>query len=128
MMQQTYERDKQDKIYRVAIIFIDKLLKAGINLASINTNDWHCNTEPSVYVGARRYKRLSNYDAQLAIKYMQRSASKANEIYQLTMNGGIMFEGTQNECFTQLVRSQGRSANYVLEFGGWNIVRKGGVK
>lgn len=71
MMQQTYERSKQDKIYRVAIIFIDKLLQADISLAHINTNDWHCNTEPSVYVAGRRYKRLSNYDAQLAIKYMQ---------------------------------------------------------
>jgi len=69
MKKETLKRDRKDPVYKEAVKFISILLDAKIPLACIDTNDWHCNTEPSVYVGDRRYKRLSKFDAKNAIKY-----------------------------------------------------------
>jgi hypothetical protein len=51
-----------------AIRFIGQLRENGIPLSDININDYNCNTEPSVYVGDKRYSRLAKNDYKLALK------------------------------------------------------------
>lgn len=58
-----------NKKHKKAIEFIDKLLDKGIEIDSININDWNCNLNPSVYLGIRRYSRLAKNDYKLALRY-----------------------------------------------------------
>jgi hypothetical protein len=53
-----------------------KVLRAELPLSHIDTNDWQCNTRPSVYVHNKknmfklaRYSRCSKYDIKLALKF-----------------------------------------------------------
>jgi len=56
MKTETFEKDKQNPLYKRAIPFIEKLLYHGIPLSAIETNDFNSNTRPSVYV-VREYGR-----------------------------------------------------------------------
>lgn len=80
MKQETFERDKNDPLYKnSAIPFIDKLLALNIPLSAIDTNDWHSNIMPRVYV-TREYGRRSGgavrkaHVNQFGIKTAQRLA------------------------------------------------------
>lgn len=51
MTQDTFNTMKGDDLYKhSAVPFIDKLILNKIPLSAINTNDFHCNTMPRVYV------------------------------------------------------------------------------
>ena len=82
MEQRTFESMKRDAHYKKAIPFIENLLKAGIPLSAILTNDWHCNLVPREYV-TREYGRSqggqsnSSHQTRLGIK----SAKKLAEFY-----------------------------------------------
>jgi hypothetical protein len=77
MKKETLKRDKQDTIYSEAVKFIAKLLDANIPLDVINTNDFHSNSRPSVYIGVgymgerymKRCQRYSNYDVKNAVRW-----------------------------------------------------------
>jgi len=60
------------KLHKKAIYFIKQLLAHKVNLDQININDWNSNTNPSVYVGSRRYSRLAESDWKLALKYIRK--------------------------------------------------------
>ena len=59
MQQDTFDKMKTDDLYKnSAVPFIDSLIMANIPLSAINTNDWHCNYMPRVYV-TREYGRAN---------------------------------------------------------------------
>lgn len=59
MQQDTFDKMKIDELYKnSAVPFIDNLIMANIPLSAINTNDWHCNYMPRVYV-TREYGRAN---------------------------------------------------------------------
>jgi len=54
---ETFERDKKDELHKHSSVpFINKLLALNVPLSAIDTNDFHCNTMPRVYV-TREYGR-----------------------------------------------------------------------
>lgn len=76
---ETFEIDKQDELYKhSAIPFIDTLLSLNVPLSAINTNDWHNNTMPRVYV-TREYGR-ENGGATRKAHVMQLSAKAAKRL------------------------------------------------
>lgn len=57
MNNETFLRAKKDEMYKhSAVPFIDTLLSLNVPLSAINTNDWHSNFMPRVYV-TREYGR-----------------------------------------------------------------------
>jgi hypothetical protein len=53
----TFERDKKDELYKhSAVPFINTLLALNVPLSAIDTNDFHTNYNPRVYV-TREYGR-----------------------------------------------------------------------
>ena len=66
MKAETFENKKQDPLYKnSAVPFIEKLLNLNIPLSAINTNDWHSNYMPRVYV-TREYGRKDGGKSQKA--------------------------------------------------------------
>lgn len=57
MKRETFEAMKTDDLYKnSAVPFIKTLLAFNVPLSAIDTNDWHCNTMPRIYV-TREYGR-----------------------------------------------------------------------
>lgn len=46
---------------------------------------------------------------------------ESNEIYHIKKDGKIVFTGTANECFSQLLRIQPFSVDYATRWGGYKI-------
>jgi hypothetical protein len=66
MNKETFETQKTDAMYKnSAVPFIEKLISLNIPLSAINTNDFHCNTMPRVYV-TREYGRAKGGETRKA--------------------------------------------------------------
>lgn len=86
----TLETIKNDKMYARAIPFITALLGEGVPLDCIDTNDFHCNLYPSVYVHnktnqfkVKKYRRMSLKDIDMAIAFY--NADNANRLTKYTV-------------------------------------------
>ena len=42
-------------------------------------------------------------------------------LFELRRDGVLKFTGTENECYYELQRLQGQSADYATKYGGWKI-------
>jgi hypothetical protein len=44
------------------------------------------------------------------------------EVYQITKDGKVLFTGTHNECFIQLLHIQSCSTDHAMKYEGYKIV------
>lgn len=83
MNQETFERNKKDELYKhSAVPFIDKLLSLNVPLSAIDTNDWHCNYMPRVYV-TREYGRANGGSTRKAhvMQFGHKAAQRLAKFY-----------------------------------------------
>lgn len=45
-------------------------------------------------------------------------------IFELKQHGKLIFEGTENECYYKLQRSQSQSADWAMKYEGWTVTPK----
>jgi len=83
MKAETYERNKKDGAYSSAIWFIDHLIKKGIPLEAIDTNDFSCNLNPGIYIHnrlnlsrCRIYHRWNARTLKLALNWYHEKAKR----------------------------------------------------
>lgn len=82
MNNETLDAKRDDEIYSAAIVFIQALMRLGIPLSAIDTNDFHSNTQPAVYVtipygfpGGGKFKRYiakTKHNAINAVKFYRK--------------------------------------------------------
>jgi hypothetical protein len=46
------------------------------------------------------------------------------EKFELKQHGKLIFEGTENECYMKLQRSQSQSADWAMKYEGWTVTPK----
>lgn len=83
MQQDTFDKMKTDDLYKnSAVPFIDNLIMANIPLSAINTNDWHCNYMPRVYV-TREYGRAKGGETRKAhlMQFGHKAAQRLANFY-----------------------------------------------
>lgn len=72
MTRQHFAAMRRDPLYKRAVAFIMACRAEGVPLSAFTTNDWTCNTRPSVYVETpyprHRYKRYERLD-RMTIRY-----------------------------------------------------------
>jgi hypothetical protein len=44
-----------------------------------------------------------------------------NEIFILSQDGKEIFQGTENQCYMKLQRTQGSSADWAMKYENWEI-------
>lgn len=84
MEKQTFETMKTDGLYKnSAVPFIESLLNMGVPLSAINTNDWHCNYMPRVYV-TREYGRPKGGQSRKAhvLQMGNKAAKRLSDFYK----------------------------------------------
>ena len=83
MQQDTFEMDKKDELYKnSAVPFINTLLSLNVPLSAINTNDWHSNYMPRVYV-TREYGRSKGGETRKAhlMQFGHKAAQRLANFY-----------------------------------------------
>ena len=50
--------------------------------------------------------------------------SEEKEIWELKHKGELIFEGSENECYFKLQKSQSQSADWAMKYEGWTIKPK----
>jgi hypothetical protein len=87
MKQETFESYKNDELYKFsAVPFIERLISLNVPLSAIDTNDWHCNTAPRVYV-TREYGRENGGATRKAhvSQFGYKSANRLAKFYHSEM-------------------------------------------
>lgn len=86
MKPETYERNKKDPLYASANWFINHLIRQGLPLEAIDTNDFSCNTKPGVYIHNRlnlnRCRIYHRWNARTMKQALNWYNAKAKRPYQ----------------------------------------------
>lgn len=83
MDKNTFDEKKKDGLYKnSAIPFIERLINLNVPLSAIDTNDWHCNYMPRVYV-TREFGRNNGGDKRKVhvSQFGQKSAKRLADFY-----------------------------------------------
>ncbi len=83
MKPETFNQIKNDVLYKnSAFPFINTLLSMQVPLSAIDTNDWHSNFMPRVYV-TREYGRINGGKASKAhlMQFGQKAAQRLAKFY-----------------------------------------------